>query len=302
MLLIEKLTVLPSGLGIHFIGSYGGDAWVLEKGGDAVLLDAGFPFCAEQTAQEAARILDGRPPGAILLSHSHYDHIGGVAAYRRAFPGAPVYAAAGMQKVCTSETAHAMMKKLNATAASYAGLGEGPDFTDGLAIDRVAAEGDRITCGALSCAVWETPGHTNDSLGFYFEADGLLTLTETAGIFARTPAILSEPAVVVSWKKSLACVRRAREAAPGALLLSHSGVLQGAEVGEYLDSIERAILFTKDLVFQRAKEGRPPEETVMEFKALFFDKRPGAAQGMQPPDAFLANYAAMVPRILAEGE
>jgi len=308
MLTHATATTLPSGTTIHFVGTRGSDAWVIEHGPDALLVDTGQPYSAAGAVAAANAALDGRRPAAILLTHSHYDHVGGLAAYREAFPYATVCASAGTAKVFRSEGAKAQMRALNESAAKTAGRPTGPDFTGGLHVDRVLKEGDRVDAGALSAVVWETPGHTNDCLSFYFPQADALFSSESTGVYGidlsagdGASAIRVEPTAIVSWKKPLAVLDRIAAQNPAVLVIPHSGVLTGARIGEFMDKERAAILFAKDLVFRRTKEGRSPEEIVLEFKSLYFDRRPGRDARLQPADAFLANFTAMVPRFLAEG-
>jgi len=46
--------------------------------GDWVLVDAGLPGYAPAIHSAAARRFGGRPPAAILLTHAHFDHVGGL--------------------------------------------------------------------------------------------------------------------------------------------------------------------------------------------------------------------------------
>jgi glyoxylase-like metal-dependent hydrolase (beta-lactamase superfamily II) len=55
-----------------------------------VLVDAGMPGCA-RTIRRAAQDLFGKPPIAILLTHGHFDHVGGLPALADEW-GVPVYA------------------------------------------------------------------------------------------------------------------------------------------------------------------------------------------------------------------
>ena len=60
--------------------------WVLRDAGHAVLVDPGA------AAPVLAAAAEGLEPSAILLTHHHHDHIGGVADLRRRWPRLPVYA------------------------------------------------------------------------------------------------------------------------------------------------------------------------------------------------------------------
>ena len=72
----------------------------------------------------------------ILNTHWHPDHTGGNAGIKAA-TGAPIIAPAEAEKVS--------------------------------AVDRVVAEGDRLSVGELEAMVWDIPAHTAGHIAFYFE-------------------------------------------------------------------------------------------------------------------------------------
>lgn len=100
--------------------------WLLHRGKSAVVVDPGDarPVRSELAARQLAL-------EAILVTHHHADHVGGLAELRTAFPDAPVYGPA-------------------AEAATIRGL------------TVPLREGDRVELGALGVGltVWEVPGHT----------------------------------------------------------------------------------------------------------------------------------------------
>jgi phosphoribosyl 1,2-cyclic phosphodiesterase len=70
-----------------------GNALVVEAGRSRVLLDCGFS--AAETVRRLARLeLQPQTLDAILVTHEHDDHVGGVARFSRKF-GTPVYLSYG---------------------------------------------------------------------------------------------------------------------------------------------------------------------------------------------------------------
>ena len=77
---------------------------------------------------------------AVLLTHEHYDHVGGLDVLHRAVPDAPIF----VHRLDTDEAVNMSHGKLV--------------YTD------TYAEGDTIAVGSLSVHVLHTPGHTMGSV------------------------------------------------------------------------------------------------------------------------------------------
>lgn len=136
-----------------------------------------YLLCDEETrvcavvdpGDEAARITEavrrsGCTPSAVLLTHGHYDHTGGVAGLRREYPGIAVY--------------------LNREDTPAAGAPE--MLFPAVPGTSHYAEGDTVRVGALTVRVLHTPGHSKGSVSLL--CDGVLFSGDTlfAGDCGRT--------------------------------------------------------------------------------------------------------------------
>ena len=119
----------------------------------------------------------GLTPAYIFLTHGHYDHVGGLAALRAAYPDLPVYVHAA-----DTNLAAAMTRGLSWT-----------DFYE---------DGDEISMDSITFQVLETPGHTPGSVCLL--CGNLLFAGDT--LFAGSCGRTDFPGG--SWKAMLASLKR----------------------------------------------------------------------------------------------
>jgi glyoxylase-like metal-dependent hydrolase (beta-lactamase superfamily II) len=164
----------------------GGDVLLLIGSEKTALMDCGMAYCGEALAENIKKELGERPLDYVILSHTHYDHIGGLSYLRKVWPDLISFGAGYGKKVLEKDSALKQIEIMSKAAWKlYSKQTDKPAVRmAGLNIDRVVCEKDIISIGDKEIEVYETPGHTNCSLTFLLKPDGILFPSETVGVYA----------------------------------------------------------------------------------------------------------------------
>ena len=113
--------------------------WLLERDGAACVVDPGDAAPVERALAQRGLAL-----AAILVTHHHFDHIGGLPVLTRTHPDVPVY---------------------------------GPAAEEIPGITQPLREGDRLSALGVDFTAWEVPGHTVGHIAYV--ADGFVFCGDT---------------------------------------------------------------------------------------------------------------------------
>lgn len=150
-------------------GDLATNCWLVSDG-------AGGPLVVVDPAGDAERLLSaiaGRDVAVVVLTHSHFDHLGAARELLRA-TGAPLAIHEADAPFVTDETG------TGAVLFGYSDTAPAPD--------RLLREDDLIEAGALRLRVLHTPGHTTGGICLLAEGEGRLFAGDTlfAGSVGRT--------------------------------------------------------------------------------------------------------------------
>ena len=135
------------------------------EAGDCVLIDIGCNSSAERESFLGFMRGNGLIPGALLLTHGHFDHIMGAQFVCDTYPVESWIHSEDRQNVADSVS----------LSGIYGLSMEDPQFVPG----RLLRDGDEIIQGSLRLRVLHTPGHTPGSVCFYEPRERILFSGDT---------------------------------------------------------------------------------------------------------------------------
>jgi len=136
---------------VHYIAGAGYDSNVyLLEGDDPIVVDTGTGMFADTTLEEMSKIVPLRTIGRIVLTHCHYDHMGGAAKVQEATGGRIYLHEAEAGPIMAGDTG-LMISDMFGTGAAMVDL-------------EPLRSGQKLKLGDEELEVVHTPGHSPGSI------------------------------------------------------------------------------------------------------------------------------------------
>lgn len=298
---IERVTAGPGGEALLLLGTQ-----------KVALLDCGMAFCGAELVENVKTALEElgthRTLDYILLSHTHYDHVGGLSYLKEQWPNAVVQGSSYAKYVLERQGALKVIRELSVEAADNFK----PDiksweldwewkpvkitYGDSLMkIEQVLKEGDRIDLGNMTLCTIETPGHTNCSISFLFEEEKTLLASETLGCYTASGNVVTP--ILKSYKDTLQSIEKCRKLEINQLISPHYCRIPEQDVAGYWDKTVKACELCKNIILESYKAGNSQEEILKSYTEQFWI---GLEKNQQPKEAFLINAKQIIAMILKE--
>ncbi len=287
--------------GLYRLGSPEFPAFLVVGSHRLVQVDAGPAFMGPVYLQDIQKVLrNGRGPGFLFHTHSHFDHVGSTPFLQRQFPdikiGGSETFARRLSQTKTAKTIadlnRGLVQKNNMDRAFIPG-----DFDYSLlTVEQILKDGDFVDLGGgASLEVIATPGHTSDSLSFFLPHLEAVLAGDALGIMPGDDSWVA-PQFLSSYEDYLDSIERIRKRAPKTILLGHHSVVLQAEGERFFNAAVADCRAFREMIEQYLKQSQMKEELVVQrIQAAEYQTLRG---GKQPEAAFLLNLTAQV-RLIA---
>jgi glyoxylase-like metal-dependent hydrolase (beta-lactamase superfamily II) len=151
---------------VHYIAGLGYDSNVyLLEDEDPIVVDTGTGMYSDSTLETVSRIVPLRKVGRIVLTHCHYDHLGGAAAFQKATGGRIYLHEAEAVPIMSGDSSLAITEM----------FGEKPRQLD---LEPLKT-GQKLKCGSAELEVLHTPGHSPGSIVLHDQKSGSAVVGDT---------------------------------------------------------------------------------------------------------------------------
>ncbi|MBP1764504.1 MAG: beta-lactamase domain protein [Firmicutes bacterium] len=280
---------------IDVTGGQGGNAFLLVGEEKTALIDCGMAYCADKLISNVKQRLKNKTLDYILLSHSHYDHIGAIPYLKKEWPNSKVLGAEHAKRVLNKPSALKTIRQLSIQAAKVYQAGELEEYEDSLLkVDVVICNGSMLDLGGLQIKVIETQGHTQCSLSFLVDKTILFT-SESSGCMSKSGKI--QPAFITSVSQAIASIRLCQKINPRFIVSPHFGLVSPKKTPGYWEQSILAVQESKQIILDLAEQGYDEEQILMKYEKIFRDDH---NKSEQPISAFRINTKNMIKTVLRE--
>ena len=270
-------TDFPSPL-VRVTGGPGGEAILILGSEKTALYDCGMACFADNLIENLKTVLnaEGKTLDYILLSHTHYDHIGALPYVLQIWPEAQVCGLQKAKEVFAHPNARATMERLGNNAKALYGV-EGIEITAaGMRVDRVLADGDSISLGAETITAYETKGHTDCSASYLLSPEKILFTSESTGMQVTSMRVQTSP--LKSYDDCFASAARLKTFDVNDLILPHYGRLPSFRNQTYFDDFIKEAELEQHMLEEAIRQGLSDDELLQLHMRRYWSEKRNKAQ------------------------
>ena len=257
----------PSPL-VRVTGGMGGESVLILGSEKTALHDLGMACFSEELIKNIQTALDGRSLDYVLLSHTHYDHMGALPYVIRRWPNVKVCGSEKAAQVFSRKGALDMIVSMGRTTAEFYGKDPDKVSTDGVRIDIVLRNCDTIDLGDAQIVAYETKGHTDCSMSYFLQPQGIILASESTGVLMENN--LMHTSVLKSFEDSFSAAALLKSLPYKEILVPHYGMVPGEMLTGYFDLYIAEAIKERNLIASLIKSGLTADEIFEEHKKVYW--------------------------------
>lgn len=271
------------------VSGIGKGAVFLIKGEANLLFEAGMAYAADAMSEAIKREIGDKKLDAVLLSHSHYDHVAGLAKVREIWPDVKVYASREAQEILRRPGALKTIRRLSGEASEAAGLSWNSEYDDReLQVDVGLEDGETVVIGDHRVYAFATVGHTRCSMSYIVD-DEVMLCSETVGVLGPGDAYM--PSFLVDYLGAEESIRRSSQFSVRTIILNHYGPVDEADRNGIWDILLKKLKDSREAMISIMERFPDDDEALREMERVFHSR---VDKKDQPDEAFYINAASMM--------
>ena len=280
---------------VRVTGGPGGEAILILGSKKTALYDCGMACFEKELIENTEKVLGDRKLDYILISHSHYDHMGALPYIIERWPDIEVCGAEKAKQVFERPGAVAMIESMGKTAAEHYDRDPNEVTSEGLRIDKVLKSGDILDLGEEKILAFETKGHTDCCMSYLMQPEGILMASESTGVISKEGILRTS--ILKSFDESLESARFMKLLPFEYLLVSHYGILDRSFNSVYFDMYIEEAERERTIIEKLISEGKSLDEIFEAHKELYWSEKRGKEQ---PFRAYEMNTKIIIKRMMKE--
>lgn len=286
---------LPNNL-YRVTAGIGGESFLIDGGSQVAIYDCGMAYCASGLIENIKAKLSELGHDSldmILVSHTHYDHIGALPYLLKTWPDMKVYGATKLEKVFSSDGARKTMERLGISAREKYLGDEGKDveiLTDPLRVDHMLHDGELFNIGKYEVSAFNTPGHTDCSMVYLLKnteddsEPSIAFLSESTGVLEDND--IFHTSILKSYQDTINSAAKCKNLNADILIGPHFGLIPDSLKDDYFDMYVSYAEKEKDFILDLYNKGLSFEEILDGYEKKYWTNNRVSAQ---PRDAFIEN-------------
>lgn len=270
--------------------------YVLKTSEKNMMIEAGMNFLGPSYLNALTTVLgDSDNLDCLLVTHSHYDHMGALPYLARQIPGLETAGPERFNSLMQKDSVLSTMNHLSSRLKVYFKNIPANDGQEILItktkLKTILREGDCFHLGDLSLEVFETPGHTRDHLSFFVPEMGILFPGEALGNPAGNGREVKVE-FVSSYTDYIDSIEKLVALKPETIAMSHLYYYTADDAKVYLDTTYQKTLAYKEIIEQYLNKGNGDVQSAISLMVKHEYDEKGTI--LMERDAYIANVTGQV--------